>query len=289
MGSTQCFCRVDINFAEDKLHREIPLHISCRFQENQIIRTSKANNAFGPEEKGPGKGSQANPLKAGEDFQVVILVGPDRFHIAFNNKDYCEFLYRLPLNRIKVLQVLQDVEYIRRADHLTVYPSAYPPPFMRDTNFSFSNDVPTLLNKGQVIVLHATAFGNAQGNFSVHFLNGQAPKTAIVFNVALPPKNTLTRAFINAKNEFKDQEVFGPPLNIVTQRPFKIAFGLADQMFLVAVNGVQHCSYKYQSPARSYSGIKCTEHDGLLLNILGVDHFHTQDPTLRNFEQFSRL
>lgn len=280
---------MDINLAEDKNNREIPLHMSCRFQENEIIRTNKANNSYGPEEKSPGKGNVRNPLTAGEDFTVVILVNHDRFHIALNGKDYCDFLFRMPLNRVKVLQVLQDVEYIRRADHVTAYPSPYPGQYMREGPFSFSNDTPAPLTKGQVIVLHAVALGNAKGNFAVHFLNSQAPKTAIVFNVALPPKNLLTRAYINERNEYKDQETFGPPLSIVSQRPFKIAFGFADKFFMVAINGVQHCSYKYQHPMKFYSGIKCIEHEGLLLNILSVDHFLTQDVTLRNFEQYTRL
>lgn len=287
--ATRSARRVDFNLAEDKNHREIPLHVSCRFQENLIVRTNKANNNYGTEDRTPGKNNQKNPLKAGEDFNCVILVGQDRFHIAFNNKDYCDFLFRMPLNRIKVLQVLQDVEYIRRADHLTAYPMPYPPPYMRDNVFSFSNDVPARLTKGHVMVFHATALGNASGNFSVHFLNGQAPKTAIVFNFALPPKNLVTRCFINAKNEFQHQETFGPPMTIATQRPFKIAFGFGDQGWMVALNGQQLWSYKYQNPMAAYSGIKCTEHEGLILNILAVDHIQTQDVQLRNFEQYSRL
>lgn len=280
---------MDINLAEDKDHREIPLHISCRFQETTIIRNSKTNNNFGAEEKSLGKGNQKNPLTAGEDFTIAIFVGQDRFHIALNGKDYCEYLFRMPLNRIKVLQVLQDVEFIRRADHITAYPAPYPSPFMRDTNFSFSNDVPALLTKGQVVVLHAKTLGSATGNFSIHFLNGQAPKTAVVFNFALPPKSLLTRCFINAKNEFKDQDTSGPKNPIVAQKAFKIAVGFADQSFVVAINGQKYYEYKYQNGMRTYSGVKVTEHDGLLLNILGVDHFHTQDPQLRNFEGYSRL
>lgn len=275
--------------SEDPDHREIPFHISCRFQENVVIRNSKTKNSFGNEEKTPGKGNAQNPLKSGEEFTFVILVGHDRFHVSINSKDFCDFLFRMPLARIKVLQVLQDVEYIRRADHITAYPSPYPLPYMRDTSFSFSNDVPAQLNKGQVIVLHAKALGNATGNFSVFFLNSQAPKTAIVFNVALPPKSLLTRSFINAKNEYKDIETSGPKCPIVAQKPFRMAFGFGDQSFQVAINGQRICEYKYHNGMRTYSGIKVTEHEGLLLNILGVDYFHTQDVNLRNFETFSRV
>ena len=280
---------MDINLAEDKDHREIPFHMSCRFQENVIVRNHKTKSTFGVEDKTPGKNKQTNPLKAGEDFTVLILVGSDRFHVSVNNKDFCEFPFRMPLSSVKVLQVLQDVEYIRRADHLTAYPAPYPPPYMRDTEFSFSSDVPALLSKGHVMVLHATALGNAAGNFSIHFLNGQAPKTAVVFNVALPPRSIITRSFINAKNEYKDLETHGPRVPIVSQKPFKLAIGFGEQTFRVAINGQGMCEYKYQSGMRTYSGIKCTEHEGLILNILGVDHIQTQDPQLRNFEAFSRV
>lgn len=284
---------MDINLAEDKNHREIPLHISCRFAENEIVRTHKTGNAYGPEEKGPGMGNRKNPFKAGDEFGVTILVGRDRFHVALNDRDYCEFVFRggaATLSRCQYVQVLQDVEYIRRVDHVQTYPSVYPAAYLRDTTFSFSNDLPAAYSKGQVVVLHAATFGNKTGNFSVHFLNGQAPRTAQVFNFTLPPQGALIRYHVTAKNENKDQESFGPPLNITAQRPFKVAFGFGDQAFRVAVNGVFVCEYKYRHPMRAYSGIKCTEHDGLLLNILGVDH-HTKplDPTLRNFEQFSRI
>lgn len=274
--------RVDINLAEDKDHKEIPFHISCRFQENVLIRNHKTNNAFGVEEK------SANPLKAGEDFTVLIFVGKQHFHLSINTKHFCDFAFRVPLPRVKVLQVLQDVEFIRRVDHTTAYPSPYPLPYFRDTNFSFSSDVPAQLTKGQVIVLHANALGNAKGSFSVHFLNSQAPKTAIVFNVALPPKSLLTRSFINATNEYREIDASGPKSPIVSQKPFKIAFGFGDQSFFVAINGQKMCEYKYQNGMRTYSGIKVTEHDGLLLNVLGVDHHLTQDVQLRSFELFSR-
>lgn len=273
--------------SEDKDHREIAFHISCRFQENVIIRNHKTNNAFGVEEKVPGKGRALNPLRAGDEFTLSILVATDRFLLSVNGKDFCEFPFRLPLARIKVLQVLQDVEYIRRADHFTVYPTPYPLA-LANNSYAFSNDIPSQVTKGQVMVLHATALGNAQGNFSIHFVNGQAPKTSVVFNVALPPKSLLTRSFINDQGHFVDLESHGPKSPIVSQKPFKIAIGFAEANFQVAINGLRVFEYKYKTGMRTYSGIKCSEHDGLLLNILGVDHYHTQDPTLRGLEQFSR-
>ncbi|XP_059619694.1 uncharacterized protein LOC132263762 [Phlebotomus argentipes] len=280
--------RLDVNLAADKRHAEVPLHLSVRFRENAVVRNSKTGPSFGLEDKTPGFNNVRNPLIAGQEFQVYILVGVDRFHIALNDQPFTEFMFRTGLNRISVLQVLQDVEYIRQVDHRKAYPSPYPPVQTRSSWFTFSNDLPVTYKAGHVVVVTGTALGNQQGHFAIRFLVGHTEKQALHFNVRFSQREVARNHTVNSRMEFNpNDEERGGGFPFQFNRTFKIAFGFGERGFRIAVNGTFFCEFAYRGQWNTYTGIKCSEHDGLALNITEVDHV-LHDKSLRNFEQLSR-
>ncbi|GAB0086033.1 Galectin [Sergentomyia squamirostris] len=286
--STRTADRVDVNLAADKRNGEIPLHLSVRFRDNVVVRNTKVNGVFGAEDRTPGFNNVRNPMIAGQEFQVYILVGVDRFHIALNDKPFADYFFRGALNRISVLQVLQDVEYIRQVDHRKAYPSPYPTVQARTTWFTFSNDLPVTYKAGHVVVVSGIALGNQQGNFAIRFLLGHTEKQGLHFNVRFPQREVVRNHTVNNKMEFnpKDEEKHGG-FPFVFNRPFKIAFGFGERGFRIAINGAAFCEWNYRGQWNTYTGIKCTENDGLILNITEIDHI-IQDKNLTNFEQLSR-
>lgn len=103
---------------------DIPLHISVRFHEDVILRNSRIEGNWGREEREDNlhEFAQPNPLIAGDTFQVYILVGDDRFHIAVNGAPHSTFKFRMPLDDIRCLTVNKDVQYIHQIDHRQAFP-----------------------------------------------------------------------------------------------------------------------------------------------------------------------
>lgn len=70
-------------------------------------------------------------------------------------------------------------------------------------------------------------------------------------------------------------------------RIFKIAIGLGTTGFRVAVNGANFCDFKFRAKVEKFGGIKMTENNGLILNILELDHFWL-DSSLKSLENLSK-
>lgn len=58
---------------------------------------------------------------------------------------------------------------------------------------------------------------------------------------------------------------------------------------MIAVNGQFFCDYPYKGNVSAFTGIKCSENDGLLLRITDIDNLIMPDPNLRGFESYSRI
>nr|AAT11557.1 midgut specific galectin [Phlebotomus papatasi] len=287
--STGTADRVVFNLATGKNLGDIPLHISARFRANVVVRNNRVGQCYGAEETSPGYNNVKNPLVAGQEFKIYVLVGVDRFHISLNDVPFTEFMFRAPYRSIAVLQVLQDVEYIRQVDHRKVYPSPYPAVQVRSPWYSFSNDLPTIYNFGHVVVVTGIALGNPKGHFVIRFLEGHSEKQGLHFNVRFYSREVARNHTVNSKMEFNynDEDKYGGfPFEL--NRPFKIAFGFGERGFRIAVNGSYFCEYGYRGRWNNFTGIKCSEHDGLTLSITEVDHV-MKDKTLTNFEQLSRI
>lgn len=74
----------------------------------------------------------------------------------------------------------------------------------------------------------------------------------------------------------------------VFNQTFKVAIGFGETSFRIAVNGRLFCEYKYRALINNIGGLKVSEKNGMILNVLEVEHSN-MDKTLRNFEALSRM
>uniref|UniRef100_A0A1L8DRF9 Galectin n=1 Tax=Nyssomyia neivai TaxID=330878 RepID=A0A1L8DRF9_9DIPT len=281
--------RINVNLAADKFHGVIPLHISIRFNEKVVVRNSKTDHGFEKEDRSPGINGAMIPFLPGEDFEIYIFVGTDRFHISLANEPFAEFMFRAPLSRISAIQVYEDVETIRQVDHRRAYPSPYPAIQAHLPGICFSNDLPINYRIGHVVVVTGLATGSPQGQFTIRFMVGHTGKQALHFNVRFPANAVVRNHTVNNNTEFngcEEERHGGFPFHI--HHLFKIAFAFGYQGFRIAVNGLHFCDYAYKGQWNTYTGIKCSGHDGMTLNVMEADHY-ILDPSLDGFEGLSAL
>ncbi|XP_037028020.1 galectin-8-like [Bradysia coprophila] len=286
--ATRTAKRFDVNLAADKSNMEIPFHISFRFTENDIVRNNRTNQGFGLEEKQVGLKNVRNPFFAGGDFLISIFVGTDRFHLATNDSHYCDFHFRAPVQRVTVLQIQGDVEVIKQVDHRLVFPYLHPIAQPRKLTDNFSNDIPLVPRAGLVMVVKGMPIGNAQGGFTLRIFVGNSAQQALHFDVRFAQNVVARNHTCNEKREFdmKDEERHGG-FPFTFNRIFKIAIGLGTTGFRVAVNGAYFCDFTYRAKLEKFGGIRMTENNGLILNILELDHFWL-DSSLKGLENLSK-
>jgi len=76
----------------------------------------------------------------------------------------------------------------------------------------------------------------------------------------------------------------------VFNQQFKLALAFTDREVLTAVDGYNFFSYAWRTPnaMANLVGFKVTSISGLVVQITGVDHLQTGDPTCGGFEKYSR-
>lgn len=75
-------------------------------------------------------------------------MGETYFHIAINKTPYCTYAFKMPIEKIRTIEVAKDLHHITQVDHRSVYPYAHPPVQFDDIEVAFSNDVPRQFQPG---------------------------------------------------------------------------------------------------------------------------------------------
>ncbi|KAL4714841.1 hypothetical protein ACJJTC_002700 [Scirpophaga incertulas] len=83
---------------------DIALHLNFRFVEMCVVRNHLTAMNWGVEDTAGGM-----PLSRGESFEALILCEPQSMKIALNGVHFCEFLHRVPFQRISHLTIDGDV------------------------------------------------------------------------------------------------------------------------------------------------------------------------------------
>lgn len=167
--------RFDIDFHSGNAHGidngDIPLHLSIRFVGNgEIVRNSHSKGVgWGREERLENMfpNNLFNPIQRGEDFKISIYVDTNMFFITINEKPYCTFPFRKPLNQIQFISIWKDVEAIYQVDQVTAQPSRWP----AIVESEFSALAPKPFKAGNVIVITATPRG-VKADFTIRMMEG---------------------------------------------------------------------------------------------------------------------
>lgn len=279
-----------INLTSGKVGEvDIPFHFSVRFHNENIVRNSLVEQEWGEEEVEENLLSSPNPIMSGWDFKVYILVGDDRFHVAINEQPFCTFNYRLPLEAIHAIQVMGDIQRIFQIDHRRAYPSAWPC-IQEDTKrgHEMSAEVPRQFFPGHVVVIHAIASGNPNGNFVIKMNDGSSKRQMFHLSARFNQRITVANAMTESLEWRRDEERHAFPF--VMDQMFKLAIGFTEASFNIAVDGERLYSYAYRqsnSFLDTLTGIKFQTGNGLQLEIQGIDHMNMGMSDCEGFETYS--
>ncbi|XP_063230854.1 galectin-4-like isoform X2 [Bacillus rossius redtenbacheri] len=83
---------------------DIALHLSPKFAENVVARSSLHGLTWGPDET-----VGHMPLARGQGFELLILCDPAHYKIAINGQHYTEFIHRIPYQRVNHISIDGDV------------------------------------------------------------------------------------------------------------------------------------------------------------------------------------
>ncbi|XP_058811288.1 32 kDa beta-galactoside-binding lectin lec-3-like isoform X2 [Topomyia yanbarensis] len=282
----------DINFLSGKSEEaDNILHFSVRFLEDIIVRNSKIEGGWGPEERHDGLNelTAPNPITPGELFKLYILVGDDKFHIAINGQPYCTYTFRAPLSEIRAISLFKDIQQIIQIDHRQAFPTPFPAIQLEETFNSFSNDVPKPFLPGHVIVITAIPFGNPRGGFIIRFMENGSKRQALHFNPRFDPHYVVVRNSHTETLEFRREEERLGGFPFVLDQQFKLAIALTENEFKFAVNGSVFESYVYRSANQldTLNGFKIQCSNGMQLEVTSVDHMNMGVPDCEGFESYS--
>lgn len=279
-----------INLSSGKVGEvDVPFHFSVRFHTESIARNSCIDHAWGEEEIEEHLFSSPNPIISGWDFKVYIFAGDERFHVSINEQPFCTFDYRLPLDNIRAIQVVGDVQKIFQIDHRRAYPSAWPP-IQEDTKRGgdLSADVPRQFSPGHVIVIQAIPTGNPNGSFIIKMHEGSSKRQMFHVCCRFGSRMTAVNAMTEALEWRRDEERYGFPF--VMEQMFKMAIAITETSFNVAIDGERFFSYAYRqsnSFLEALTGIKFQNTNGIQLEIQGIDHISEGAPDCEGFENYS--
>lgn len=209
---------------------DIPLQISVRFGDEIIVRNSRLSGEWGADERDENRDqfTVGNPLVAGEfeadafatshnltlfkytlpgeHFKIYVFISDLSFHIALNDDAFCTYAFRTPVQDIRTVQLLHDLQAITHFDHRATFPAPVPTVQLNDVaadaaGLEFSNDAPRRFTPGHVLVVTAIPYGNARGMFVVHCTEGATRKQALHFNARFDPEYVVVRNAMNDKLE----------------------------------------------------------------------------------------
>ncbi|XP_063656477.1 galectin-7 [Pan troglodytes] len=113
LGSSQCQqvpCKPAVRGGEDLLCGEeqgsgVALHFNPWLDTSEVVFNSKEQGSWGREERGPGV-----PFQRGQPFEVLIIASDDGFKAVVGDAQYHHFRHRLPLARVRLVEVGGDVQ-----------------------------------------------------------------------------------------------------------------------------------------------------------------------------------
>ncbi|XP_056622855.1 uncharacterized protein LOC130435983 [Triplophysa dalaica] len=235
---------------------------------SDVVMNSCESGGLGAEEFGPD-----NPFKAGEAFEMFIVIKPEGYQVHVNGKECYLFNHRIPLEKVSALQIQGDLVvkllgFIKNWNKLSflrwglsTIQSEFSLP-VQNPSLPYVRPIPEGLKAGLALYFQGVA-GTTGDKFEINFKTGQSDKDDYAFHFN-PRFNS--NVFMNTRtNGVWGAEEFGP------DNPFKI--GEAFDMFIVIkpegyqvyVNGNEHYLFKHRIPLEKVSAITISGH--VILNL----------------------
>ncbi|KAJ6650101.1 32 kDa beta-galactoside-binding lectin [Pseudolycoriella hygida] len=276
------FNRLSIDFAENANDAYMPtdnimLHLSVRFLEKQIIRSSHFPNIGWSDEQISnnliGKALK-NPLKPGKPFNIRLTVLQVIFQIHINDELYCTYDHNRPLEEVKFVRVKHDFEMITQFDHRLLFPQTFPVQFdYPEWNYVFTSDVPSPMAIGTTFIICGIASGSRDSEFAIDLLSNESMRVIMRINVKFGRKTVIrTAQRIDCKFYEEDEERLGT-FPFKRGQQFKIGVAVTRECFQIFINGEHYTYFNHRCDNHQVAVLKCCVINGGELNIMSIKYF----------------
>ncbi|KAM7352361.1 32 kDa beta-galactoside-binding lectin [Cochliomyia hominivorax] len=267
------------------------LKLEANFRENQIIRSMfQPGEGWQQEEISKNWKSEGpkNPLMPGQTFTFRIAVLQKCFEIYVNDNIYGTFEFIKFPKQIQYAMIYGDFEKITQFHHRMLYPLVFPKGLVCPERISFHSDVPRKYEAGTVVVMECIAKGPSNTEFSICFQCNDTGRIVLKFLVNFE-KTAVIRTYQREDNTFSpDDEEKDGEFPFQRGKLFKIAFGVGDRAFIIAVNGQYFTYYNYPFRSFSISTLKCLTNSVGDFTVKNIE-YHSDSPLLDRVERLSLI
>ncbi|XP_060647920.1 uncharacterized protein LOC132785712 [Drosophila nasuta] len=237
-----------INFCLDDENQNTALHVNPRFHRKYIVRNTKTNGVWGPEEvASPIK----FPLERGHRFKIQVLVTRENYLISINNQAFAQYNHRLAYESVRVLRIDGDVEInqIYRT-FLNGFPNQFPNfgPSVGDfTELPLNENVAAIgeLNEGYNFIFCGRILDDAN-NFSINFMyDDEEHDIALHISTRLQERSVVRNTKIEGDWGHED-DTSELPFLFRPGAPFTIQVLVTAAYYLISVNGLHFAQYKHR-------------------------------------------
>lgn len=139
--------------------RDIALHFNPRLPQNYIVRNSRANGAWGDEER-----CSALPFSLHRDskFLIQILITAKDYSISVNGRHFAHFKHRIPFHLVHGLEVRGDVADVSCEQNII---AEYPEPACEVHEILFVDDTNQTLAAEERNQFHVPYYGRLKHPF----------------------------------------------------------------------------------------------------------------------------
>ncbi|XP_019893861.2 uncharacterized protein LOC101900768 [Musca domestica] len=267
------------------------LKLEANFRENQIIRSMfQPGEGWQQEEisknwkcEGP-----KNPLVPGQTFTFRIAVLQKCFEIYVNDNIYGTFEFVKFPKQIQYVMIYGDFEKITQFHHRMLFPLVFPKGLICTEKLAFQSDVPRKYEAGTVVAMECIAKGPPTTEFSICFQCNDTGRVILKFHVNFNT-TTVVRSYQRDDCSYStdDEETEGE-FPFQRGKLFKIAFGIGDKAFIIAVNGQYFTYYNYPVRCFSISTLKCLTNQVGDFQVRSIE-YHSDSPLLARVEKLSLI
>lgn len=254
--------RFHVNFACGSQGADIALHFNPRFDgKDKVILNTFQGGKWGKEEH------KGMPLKLGEHFEVVFIVTGDRYQIRVNGDAFCEFMHRIPPERVMEVNADGDLQL----QSMTLlgggmmggggYPQmgmpgmgpaagGYPPsnlpmmtaPASYHPQVPYSGSFPGGLGSKRTVVVRGFIPQNAR-QFKINFKAGHN-ETVLHINPRLNERTVVRNSFLGGRWGAEEREMPFNPFE--PGQYFDLSIRCGNQRFKVFANGQPFFNYNHR-------------------------------------------
>lgn len=281
---------IDLTAANGQENDDIHLNISVRFggDEPVVVRNTKAAGQWGEEEGTDNlfPHNSLNPFKPGGDFKVDIFVDEVAYFISIDNKPFCTYSHRMPVDGIQVINITGDVEAIYQVNQRNAQPRPWPAVNVNE----FESIAPGQFDPGNIIVITGVPRGDANGDFTVNLFDGSNRfRTHFQFQAVLENQEIFLDSQ-DDKGNWRGEVTGNYPFNIC--ETFKLAIALTNDEFQVAINGQKVATLAYVEEHErlfgSLTGIVLNSNNGLNVQVQSVAYMRLP-ADCEGFENFTHV